>query len=183
MMKRPEAMTIKEDIRNSPLINEARKLAFAAHAKQKYGNLPYGVHLNHVYSYLYNYEYHEHELLAAAYLHDIVEDTGTPIEEIAAKFGKRVGELVWAVTNEPGANRKERAAKTYPKIAKVPGATALKLADRIANTEFSKAGNLSLYKMYRSEYPAFRQALFVPGEHVKLWDFLDYLNGYTHYEG
>jgi myo-inositol-1(or 4)-monophosphatase len=43
----------------------------------------------------------DQELLAAAALHDTVEDTSTTIEQIRAEFGDRVAELVAAESDEP----------------------------------------------------------------------------------
>ncbi|MCQ2609989.1 MAG: HD domain-containing protein, partial [Lachnospiraceae bacterium] len=42
----------------------------------------------------------DQELLAAAALHDVVEDTDTPIEDIEKNFGKRVASLVVAESDE-----------------------------------------------------------------------------------
>lgn len=103
-------------------------------------------------------------LLAAAWLHDVVEDTrGRPNEvrarEIEEIFGEDIAMLVGAVTSENGENRKIRNALTYPKIrAAGERAIALKLADRIANVEYGgKSGSLG--GMYSREYPDFRHAL------------------------
>ena len=41
----------------------------------------------------------DQNLIAAAVLHDVVEDAGVTIEEIEAKFGKRVRELVFGKEN------------------------------------------------------------------------------------
>src|ERR1039457_1071588 len=43
------------------------------------------------------------DVLAAAVLHDIVEDTGVSNDDLAEKFGPRVAELVgWGTIPEPG---------------------------------------------------------------------------------
>ena len=44
---------------------------------------------------------HDQELLAAAALHDTVEDTSTTFEQIRAEFGDRVAALVAAESDEP----------------------------------------------------------------------------------
>lgn len=96
------------------------------------------------------------DLLVAAWLHDVVEDCeGVKLKEIREMFGNRVADLVAAVTNEPGANRKERALKTYPKIIATPDACIVKLADRLANV--SSGG--SLRDMYQKEWPEFKTAM------------------------
>ena len=66
------------------------------------------------------------------------------INKIKDYFGEDVAEMVFAVTDELGRNRKERKVKTYPKIAANPEAIILKLADRIANIEHG--GKIDMYK-------------------------------------
>lgn len=52
----------------------------------------------------------EDELLAAALLHDIVEDTEVTIEEVEEKFGSRVAEIVRGAT-EAEMLQKKRVTK------------------------------------------------------------------------
>lgn len=47
----------------------------------------------------------DQELMAAAILHDTVEDTDTTIEQISAEFGDRVASLVAAESDEPHQHR------------------------------------------------------------------------------
>jgi hypothetical protein len=151
----------------------ARNFAIERHAGQMYGDQPYVYHLDLVKGVLERFGYTDPELLQAAYLHDVIEDTPTTREEVEQAFGPRVAALAWAVTDEPGANRKERKINTYPKIKATPGATAIKLADRIANTENP---NGMKNDMYRKEQPAFREALYT-GEYQDMWDHLDTVLG------
>ncbi len=124
---------------------------------QLYGNLPYTHHLEAVERVLREFGETRLELLAAAWLHDIVEDTDYKIRDVRENFGDRVAELVAAVTSEDGANRKIRNALTYPKIRMAgPDAIELKLADRIANV---RNGGGSV-EMYKKEYAEFRHALW-----------------------
>jgi (p)ppGpp synthase/HD superfamily hydrolase len=156
----------------------AKFYASVKHGEQKYGGLPYTHHLAAVESVLRRFGYNnpgdcasDRNILTAAWLHDVIEDTGTKAKEISELFGSHVALIVSAVTNEPGANRKIRAALTYPKIRSVPLAVALKLADRIANVE----NGGSLVAMYAKEHEDFRRALFTPGEHDAMWAHLDRL--------
>ncbi len=74
------------------------------------------------------------ELLAAALLHDTVEDTDTSIEEIEQHFGRAVRELVAEVTDDkslPKQRRKELQVETAPH--KSDRAKHLKMADKICN--------------------------------------------------
>lgn len=157
------------------LTSVARGYAILQHGSQLYDGRPYSYHLEAVSAVLERFGHMSPELRAAAWLHDVVEDTEATAEDVSASFGRRVGELVWAVTSEPGKNRKERNALTYPKIRATAGATVLKLADRIANVEHSLTGDGRLLGMYKKEHPAFKAALYVPGEDEDLWAHLDSL--------
>jgi (p)ppGpp synthase/HD superfamily hydrolase len=167
----------------------ARFFATVKHGGQLYGGVPYTHHLAAVEAVLRRFEEDVKNgvakdlvyitpvadrydaLLVATWLHDVVEDTPTKLKEIAEMFGHIVSELVGAVTNEKGENRKVRAALTYPKIRSFPGAVALKLADRIANVE----NGGKLVDMYRKEYEDFRRALYTAGQYEAMWAHLDKL--------
>jgi guanosine-3',5'-bis(diphosphate) 3'-pyrophosphohydrolase len=158
------------------LVDRARRIALAAHADQRYGEHPYRVHLEHVEEVLRRFP-HTAVMRAAAWLHDAVEDTGLTVAEIAAELGDEVAAIVAAVTDEPGATRAERKPRTLAKLGRAsPEARAVKLADRIANLEASAAGaRRDLQAMYEREYPEFRRALHVAGEHDAMWAALDRL--------
>jgi GTP diphosphokinase / guanosine-3',5'-bis(diphosphate) 3'-diphosphatase len=73
-------------------------------------------------------------VLQAALLHDVVEDTRTPIEEIEALFGAAVAGIVQEVTDDkslPGAERKRLQIVNAP--GKSQGAAWLKAADKTCN--------------------------------------------------
>jgi guanosine-3',5'-bis(diphosphate) 3'-pyrophosphohydrolase len=154
-----------------PLLERAEAFATHAHRNQLYGELPYAVHLAEVVSNLREFGFgDDQELLAAGWLHDVMEDCNVPTEQIGYNFGPRVRYLVYAVTNESGANRSERALKTYPKIRVHHDAVALKLADRIANVR--RVGKM--LGKYKQEYPGFRDALYRQGEHEAMWEALGF---------
>lgn len=133
----------------------ARLFAEAAHAGQTYDLYPYTYHLGQVVSVLEKFHWDEPEMLCAGWLHDSIEDTNTSYNDIKNEFGEVVAELVYAVTNELGRNRKERNERTYPKIRGNERATALKLADRIANVEHGSI-NGGKDEMYRKEFESFQ---------------------------
>lgn len=162
--------------RKQRLVDQAREFAIKAHGDQRYGDEPYIVHLDAVANVLVEFGIRDGVFLAGAFLHDVIEDTGVTRDDLAREFGFVVAGLVWVVTNEPGANRKERAAKTYPKIRR-SGAEAvrLKLADRIANTHHSIVRGTRHLEMYRKEFPAFHEALYRAGECDDMWERLRYL--------
>ena len=140
---------------------------------------PYVYHLDRVAEVLIEFGFSDLEYLCAAYLHDVVEDTEVPIDEIYRIFGATVGRLVEAVTEPKGLNRKARHAASHPKIKATPGATILKLADRIANIRESIKDSSSLMGMYRREYKDFREHLLDEKDQwtTQMWACLDGLMG------
>ena len=153
------------------IVDKARIFAAQAHGEQLYGRLPYIVHLEAVHATLLRFGFEDdEELRAAAYLHDVVEDTPVDAGLIEEHFGGAIAKLVLAVTNEPGRNRLERHRMTYPKVrAAGKRAVILKLADRIANVEACIRDNVRLFAMYRHEYAGFEKALKVLGDCDAMW--------------
>lgn len=74
-------------------------------------------------------------LIQAALLHDVIEDYGVIKEELVAKFGKNVADLVMEVTDDkslPNAERKRLQIVNAPK--KPVWAQAIKLADKTSTS-------------------------------------------------
>lgn len=72
--------------------------------------------------------------LAAAALHDVVEDTNTTLDEIRVQFGPEVAELITHVTNNPKLRGEAIKADAHERILRAPpGAQQIKLADKISN--------------------------------------------------
>lgn len=160
-------------------LENAIKYAADMHQGQQYGQQPYTFHLNEVQRFIVYFELYNRfqNILIGAWLHDVLEDTDATIFDINNKFGDSVAKLVNAVTDGIGKTRQERKAQAYKKIQKHGAeATALKLADRIANVSFSKATNVNLFEMYTKEYKDFRKALYNPSHQLEeMWDYLDNL--------
>jgi (p)ppGpp synthase/HD superfamily hydrolase len=156
------------------MINRAKTIAVAAHGNQSYGAFPYVVHLAAVEEVISRFGLgHTVEFRAAAWLHDVLEDTGLTRDAIEMEFGPNVANLVWAVTDGEGANRAERKAAVYPKIRRIDGAIYIKLADRIANVE--AGGKVD---MYRKEQKTFKDELYQnpgPPPALAMWEHLDNL--------
>jgi guanosine-3',5'-bis(diphosphate) 3'-pyrophosphohydrolase len=154
---------------------QARAFAISAHGEQKYGDHSYSFHLDAVAAIATPFG---EEAVVVAYLHDAVEDTETTIQEVEDKFGSKVAACVSLLTDEPGANRKERKTKTYAKLAVVNGpnelALVVKAADRLANVRACLADRKqSMWELYRSEHPVFRAAAYRVGLCESLWSELD----------
>ena len=73
-------------------------------------------------------------LVAAAFLHDVVEDTGVTLAQVTEMFGEDVAALVGEATDDmslPKAERKRLQIVHAPTLS--PRAKRLKLADKISN--------------------------------------------------
>lgn len=168
------------------LVERAKAFAAEAHAWQKYGDAPYTVHTESVAGILIELLARSQpdrlivqELIAAAYLHDVLEDTEVTREELVVAFGDAVTLLVDAVTDGSGQTRKERKERPYTLIPMVRWSLLIKLADRIANVESAKVtGKEDRLRMYREEHPEFqrrlRGAVRSVGDRM-LFDRLDHL--------
>jgi (p)ppGpp synthase/HD superfamily hydrolase len=156
---------------------EIEDFATQRHADQKYGDQPYSEHLKEVAQVVrrFGYEFKPAELellLEGAFLHDTLEDTQTTREELTELFGVELSDLVYAVSDEQGKTRKERKAKTYPKMIANGLAIALKLADRIANVENCIKTKSSLLDMYKKEQEVFKKHLY-NGKFLAMWVHLE----------
>ena len=174
----------------APIINEIRNDAHALHASvnHAYDRIrPYGFHLDMVVNWVRKYIEEvcvsEQDILPiyfAAFYHDSIEDARLSYNDVM-RIAKELmneeqaylaTEIVYALTNEKGRNRAERANEKYfAGIREIPYAPFVKLADRLANTSyaFSKgtADSLRMSKVYREELPGFLEALKVEGTDVR----------------
>lgn len=79
-------------------------------------------------------EVSDKEVLAAAFLHDTLEDTATTPEELANNFGRRVRALVEEITDDKSLPKEERKRLQIEHARKLSeDATLIKLADKSAN--------------------------------------------------
>ncbi len=116
-------------------------LAFShtAHKRQRRKNKEATPYINHpvrVATILFNAGERDAALLAAAVLHDVVEDCGVSKAQIAKKFGGEVAELVMEVTDDKTLPKDERKRLQIQHAPQLSGrAKKLKLGDKIANLE------------------------------------------------
>lgn len=140
------------------MIERARVFATAAHAAvgqvRKYTFEPYIVHPAEVAKIVRDAGGTD-AMIAAAWLHDTVEDTGVTIETIRAEFSVEVAELVgWLtdVSRPEHGNRAHRKALDRAHSAAAPAeAQTVKLADLIANTRSIMAHDEAFAKTYLEE--------------------------------
>lgn len=76
----------------------------------------------------------DEEVIAAAYLHDVLEDTDVTAEELRAAFGERVLALVRSETEDKSKSWKERKETTIRHLAEAPfEVKLLTLGDKLSN--------------------------------------------------
>jgi len=157
---------------------KALLVAERVHTGQVYDIYPYIYHVTRVSQIAEELGYDE-TIVVAALLHDTLEDTELSYNDIRKAFGFEIGEIVYAVTDELGRNRKERKSKTYPKIRENWKAVVVKICDRIANIEHSKDFNSTLLNMYKTEHNEFCSNLMSPehphNETNRAWEKLNKL--------
>lgn len=125
----------------SSIIRRAYSLARRSHHGQvrRYNGEPYINHPKAVVVLLESYGISDEATLAAAWLHDVVEDCSVPIASIGNEFGDEVMSIVDALSDPPvvsgGLNRAARKAVDRERLsASCAGAQSIKCADMIDNT-------------------------------------------------
>ncbi len=119
------------------LIDSALIFAARAHAKQrrKSTDVPYIIHPVGVMMVLVECNETDPELLAAALLHDTVEDTDVTLAELQARFGGRVAQIVEGCSEpDKGATWEHRKEHTITYLKTAPRDIALvSAADKLHN--------------------------------------------------
>lgn len=120
------------------MIAKATLFADQAHDGQvrKFTGLPYISHTMEVMQIVRGVT-NDDDILAAAVLHDVIEDCGITYTDLAAEFNERIAYLVYQVTNsadEQDGNRDTRAYINRTILRDVSAdAQTIKLADIISN--------------------------------------------------
>ena len=134
----------------------AIQFATEAHGDQvrKYCGSPYITHPIAVARIVESVE-HTEEMIAAAILHDVVEDTPVTIDEIETEFGPVVAELVHFLTDVSvlaDGNRAHRKQLDREHNAKGPaGAQTIKVADLIHNSSDIAKQDPKFWATYKIE--------------------------------
>jgi 5'-deoxynucleotidase YfbR-like HD superfamily hydrolase len=171
-------------------IEAIRESAHAVHAgvNQAYDKVhPYGVHLDMVADAVAKYggevcvrEEDVLPLFFGAYYHDSIEDARMSYNDVMRtarqwmdeEQARLAAEIVYALTNEKGRTRAERAnEKYYEGIRETPYAPFVKLADRLANFSYSvkccNEMNAHMKEVYIKEFPHFLAAIDAKREDVR----------------
>ena len=129
------------------LFERALRFATDAHAGmvRKAGHTPYILHPMEVAS-IASTMTDDVEVLAAALLHDVVEDADIKIEEIEAKFGKRVRELV--------------ESETEDKRADLPPADTWRIRKEESLAELEKAEDIAVLMVWLGDKLANMRAIY-----------------------
>ncbi len=140
------------------LVRRARDFAISAHRRidqrRKYTSQPYEAHLRAVAKLVQDVT-DDPETVAAAWLHDTVEDTEATFEDLGREFGPGVEALVEALTDvsRPGdGNRARRKAIDREHLAAAPPrAKTVKLADLVDNARDVTRHDASFARVFLEE--------------------------------
>jgi guanosine-3',5'-bis(diphosphate) 3'-pyrophosphohydrolase len=162
------AERIEAAAERSPLVHSALAQARSSHSGQirnGSGGMPYVEHPMRVAALLDEHGYSD-EVLAAALLHDVVEDSETTLEELREQFGDEVGGLVGALTDDEAIDSyRERKTEHRERVAAANGeALAIYGADKLTNVT-------TLRDAHATEGDAVRDEFKVPVElKLEIWE-------------
>ena len=162
------AERIEAAAQRSPLVKSALEKARSAHRGQTRngsGGMPYIEHPIAVAALLGENDYGD-EVLAAALLHDVVEDSETTLDELRQLFGEPVAGMVGALSDDESMDSyRERKAEHRERAAAADGdALAIYGADKLTNVKTLRAA-------YESEGDAVRDEFKVPIElKTEIWE-------------
>jgi len=161
------------------MIEKAKKYAIDCHSNtgHQYDGKPYETHLQMVYDTAIKFIHlipkeEQENVLAACWLHDVIEDCRETYNDVKANTNETIAELAYALTNEKGKTRSERANdKYYQGIKETPFATFIKVCDRIANYKYSTQKGSRMASMYEKEMEDFIGKLF-DSKYEELFNYL-----------
>ena len=162
------APSIDDAAERSELVRGALDMAAEAHAGQvrnASGGRPYIDHPVAVAAQLVDHDFSD-EVLAAALLHDVVEDSEMQVEDIRRASGDRVAEIVDALTDDESLDSYEERKREHRGRVEAagPDALAIYVADKLTNVEM-------LRDAYRSQGEQVAEELTVPLDvKVAVWE-------------
>lgn len=161
------------------MIEKAKEYAIDCHSKtgHLYDGKPYETHLQMVFNTAKKFihlipDEHQENVLAGCWVHDVIEDCRQTYNDVKNVTNVEVAELAYALTNEKGKTRKERANdKYYEGIRQTPFATFIKVCDRIANYEYSRSQGSRMADLYKKEMNEFVTKLY-DSKYSEIFDYL-----------
>ena len=175
------------------LVSEAIAFAVKAHdgMRRKKSEAPYILHPMEA-AVIVGTMTDDQSVIAAAALHDVVEDAGVTIEEVEKRFGKRVRELVESETEDkratlpPSATWRIRKEETLSVLKNTDDAGVLMvwLGDKLANMR-------SIYRDWKREGEAVwqkfnqkdvREQAWYYGSIARLTERLSYTSAWLEYK-
>lgn len=152
-------MEFTMELSGMDIVRKAQVYAMAAHAavgqKRKYTGEPYIVHPAEVASIVASVPGATPDMVAAAWLHDVVEDTGCTFTDVHMAFGIDIATLVGWLTD---VSKPEDGPRWYRKkldrehTAQAPAeAQTIKLADLISNSRSIMQHDPKFAKVYLEE--------------------------------
>lgn len=150
----------------SDLVAEAYRLAANAHEGQlrKDDGSPYITHPVAVANLLHDAGFGD-QVIAAALLHDVVEDTEMDPDELSARFGAHVAELVDVLSEDEGIEDFEERKREHRELVEDSGrdAVAIYVADKLSNLR-------DMRKIYGEEGEAIASRFNAPLDvRLRLW--------------
>lgn len=142
------------------LIIKAANFARDKHEGQvrKYSGVPYITHPARIATAVTLYPESTEKMVAAAWLHDVLEDCDSSYIELRVEFGETVANLVYELTNDskivlPNGNREQRKQHDIARISKISRqAKIIKLMDRFDNLGELPLDNKTAVNFLRSAY-------------------------------
>ena len=150
-------MIVVRDVNMPSLILKAAEFATFAHKGQlrKWSGRPYIEHPRRVAGHVATLNGATEEMVAAAFLHDVIEDCEIILATIEHNFGNEVAELVWWLTNPDkpdGFTRARHKVLIHRRLADAPKqAQRIKMCDRIDNLGEMSGADEGFKSIYAEE--------------------------------
>jgi guanosine-3',5'-bis(diphosphate) 3'-pyrophosphohydrolase len=133
-----EEMSVRDGHHEFAIVVKALHFASIKHRDQRRKDGDQSPYINHPIALVHVLAYEagigDSAVLAAAALHDTVEDTATSLDELEREFGVEIRGLVAEVTDDKSLPKAERKALQIEHAAHAsPKARQVKLADKICN--------------------------------------------------
>lgn len=157
-------MLVAHDLAAMPIVLDACAFATRMHAAQqrKYTGEPYVLHCLEVARMVADVD-GTPTMIAAALLHDVVEDTDASLEDVQTRFGEEIAQgVAWLtdVSRPSDGNRAVRKAIDREHLAQAPAAMkTVKLADVISNTRSIVDHGDGFARVYLREIAALLEVL------------------------